>query len=463
MAVALPSPVGRQSDVIYLAPTGHTVVLGTAGTGKTLMAILRAAYLAQATTPGHGPTLLVTYNNMLVTYLKHLKPDLATEVTVETYGRFARGYLNARGKMPSFGGIADKNPLFNLVQQAVSTVAAGVSSKFLGRDTRFFLDELAWIAGMGIHTLDQYLVVDRVGRSVGLPKDLRALMWQVRDAYLVARIARGYLYDWNDIATAVRVELAADPTPRRYRHVVIDEGQDLSPEAIRSLVEAVPPGGSVSFFGDFVQQIYGQGISWRSSGLVVPHGVKRFRDNYRNSAEVARVAIAMTAMENLKLDEDDLVEPVAPTAAGPQPVVVACADNKVQLDLVRQLAQQLSRSKSVAVLARTWPLVNTAVAGLTTLSLESNRWVDGPGIYAGTYHSAKGLEFGAVILPYCDADNLPLDYVVDAFGEDEAAARDARLLYVAVTRPQAELIITHTGTRTALLPTAPGLFLEQTR
>jgi DNA helicase IV len=71
--VNLPKPRGRQSDVIFLPGTGHQVVLGTAGTGKTTMAILRADHLAAPTTPNHGPVLVVTYNNTLVTYLRHVQ------------------------------------------------------------------------------------------------------------------------------------------------------------------------------------------------------------------------------------------------------------------------------------------------------------------------------------------------------------------------------------------------------
>lgn len=59
----LPDPVGRQADVVYLATDRHNVVLGTAGTGKTTMAIHRAAHLADPATRNHGRVLLVTFNN----------------------------------------------------------------------------------------------------------------------------------------------------------------------------------------------------------------------------------------------------------------------------------------------------------------------------------------------------------------------------------------------------------------
>ena len=73
--MALPTPKGKQADVLGLRPTGHVVVLGTAGSGKTTLAILRAAFLADPSTDHFGPTLLVTFNRTLVTYLRrqHLR------------------------------------------------------------------------------------------------------------------------------------------------------------------------------------------------------------------------------------------------------------------------------------------------------------------------------------------------------------------------------------------------------
>ena len=58
----LPTPIGKQREVLYLPANGHTVVLGTAGSGKTTLAILRSAYLADPSTSHSGRTLLVTFN-----------------------------------------------------------------------------------------------------------------------------------------------------------------------------------------------------------------------------------------------------------------------------------------------------------------------------------------------------------------------------------------------------------------
>ena len=71
-ATSLPIPVGRQREVLYLPHQGHVVVLGTAGSGKTTLAILRSLYLSAQSTGHGGRTLLVTFNRCLVTYMERL-------------------------------------------------------------------------------------------------------------------------------------------------------------------------------------------------------------------------------------------------------------------------------------------------------------------------------------------------------------------------------------------------------
>lgn len=461
--MTLPQPKGRQSDVIYLPGVGHQVVLGTAGTGKTTMAMLRAEHLAAPETRNSGRVLLVTYNNTLVTYLRHLRPEAAANITIETYGLFARGYLNGVGLMPGYGAIAKPDLRRVLAEQAVKEVAAVYQpSRFFARSVDFFTDEIEWISGMGVHSRQEYLEADRVGRGSGLTDDQRKAVWDIRTAYLKLRSDNGKAYDWWDLPAAIRAHLPKDDRPRRYRHVVIDEGQDLSPDAIRSLVEVVDPGGSVTFFGDYHQLIYGQGVSWRSCGMTI-NKVERFSDNYRNTAQIARLAIAMSRMPHMAGDPNDLVEPREPTAAGALPTLVTCRDERHEVEIVRAQARDSARTGSVAVLARTWKDARRACAGLTvrTLNADLGRWDPSPGIWCGAYHSAKGLEFDTVILPFLGAAHMPHPDKVTAFGAD-ASPREARLLYVSITRARSELLLTHSGAITSLLPSDDALYTRVT-
>lgn len=173
ITIALPSPQGRQYDVVYLKATGHQVILGTAGTGKTVMAIHRAMHLADPRTQNNGPTLLLTFNNSLATYIRHLASDYRSLITIETAAKFGRGYLNSHGLMP-YAGIASPGLSRGLVAAAVRNIAEkDRASAFFEKPTDFFIDELEWINGMGVATLDEYLAIAR--RQNGTPSACSAL------------------------------------------------------------------------------------------------------------------------------------------------------------------------------------------------------------------------------------------------------------------------------------------------
>jgi len=100
--------------------------------------------------------LLVTYNNTLVRYLQYLVSETHGKIRVETYSKFARGYLKSIGKMPPRNGILQTKHLRNEVANAVREVRkTSPLNDFLNLDTGFFMDELAWIADMGITNCQQ--------------------------------------------------------------------------------------------------------------------------------------------------------------------------------------------------------------------------------------------------------------------------------------------------------------------
>jgi DNA helicase IV len=105
--MTLPTLDGRQHQVAFMSTAGHYVVQGTAGSGKTVMAIVRAGHLSRSATPNSGPTLLLTHTNSLVKYLRHLADGEADSVTIETYSKFARGYLASLGLMSRNSVAAD--------------------------------------------------------------------------------------------------------------------------------------------------------------------------------------------------------------------------------------------------------------------------------------------------------------------------------------------------------------------
>jgi superfamily I DNA/RNA helicase len=459
----LPVPVGRQREVVTLPFGGHFVVLGTAGSGKTTMAVHRAAHLANSAASESGRTLLLTYNKALLAYFGHLGAGALPNVDVHNYHRFARGYLGSIGRMRQRGCIVHPDSRRDqLVREALTTTqrAQGIAG-VLGRDPEFFIIELRYMAQHGFLDRATYLAAQRVGRGAGLDPGARARMFDVHEAYLALRSEQGYLYDWHDIASAVRSGLADDDRPRFYTHVVVDEGQDFSPEMLRSLALAIPSGGSLTYFGDVAQQIYGRGISWRSAGLRITTPWL-FEHNYRNTPEIARLGLAIADMPYFK-DQADMVAPTGFRASGPPPTLVRLADIAAETAFVIAQAQAAATVGSVAVLvSRREDEARFAHAfpGAQRIHAELTTWRGGPGISYGTVHAAKGFEFDTVILVGLTADRWPEPQAILANGPEEATAMGGRLLYVGVTRARQNLIMTVAGELTELLPSEVGLWTE---
>lgn len=457
----LPIPVERQREVVCLPAAGHQVILGTAGSGKTTMAILRSSYLSDPDLPRNGRTLLLTYNKALCSYIRALASSELRNVTVEHYHKFARGYLASRGKMRN-NAIIQGATRDAAIDRAIKAVRSrhGANPLF-DRPLNFFSSEIGWLEKHGIVSVEDYEEQNRTGRAEArLERRMRKMMWEIYDSYLAERAKARYDYDFDDLASAVMRELEADTEPRRYRHIVIDEGQDLSPEMIRSLAKAIPANGSISFFGDVAQQIYGHRMSWRSAGLN-PNRVWQFSQNYRNSREIAALGLAISRMPYYA-GIPDMVAPTSPVAAGPKPTLVRLRDERTETQFVVTQASRLSRGQSVAILTRTVRQLDELQAQLPTgtvnLRRESARWSAGPRLFIGTYHSAKGLEFDAVILPNLSDNLFPDPPTIHDFGLQEAQANDGRLLYVGVTRARAALILTYSGTLCTLLPGDPSLY-----
>jgi superfamily I DNA/RNA helicase len=296
-----------------------------------------------------------------------------------------------------------------------------------------------------------------------VPRASRPVIFAAYERYRELRNAGGKPYDWDDLAQTVVTEFDEDDNARHYKHVVIDEGQDFSPVMLQSLAAAIPADGSLTFFGDMAQQIYGHKVSWRSAGLNVrDQDVWKFEQNYRNTKQIAQLALAIARSPHYR-GVADLVEPKSPAADGALPALVGFDSEDAELRFVQALAQKLAETGTVAVLFRDRDLEKRLRIPATRLHRDLVSWPRGPGIFYGTYHAAKGLEFDAVLVPFASAARLPHPPDVLAFGYSDAAALNSKLLYVAVTRAKSNLVLTHTADPTPLLPDVTGLLHRSKR
>lgn len=453
-------PRGKQEEVMALPAKGHIVVLGTAGSGKTTIAMLRAYHLANI--PDGGKVLLVTFNGALVKYMQGLsKDDFKTErLAVENYHKFARGYLNSRGKMPPRNGIADPDKKAFYIGQALECLRIEYPTEStFKRPVNFFIEEITFIERFGFSSLNEYESAERIGRaSANIKRKSRKWIFEVYEKYKELREAAGQKYDWDDLALYVFDELRNDDSERRYTHIIVDEGQDFSPMMIRSLVEAVADNGSFTFFGDVAQQIYGSRLSWRDSGIDV-NKIWRFDINYRNPATITTFAKAITQNRYWRQDKD-MVEAAPQIAEGPKPILIEFSNKQHEIKWIIERAIIIGRTASTVIVCRNRTDIDTLLSLIRKSGCEAveiNK--DTPGfahlkkIYLTTYHAVKGLEFDHVFIPYLSIDRFPdPDMISDVISIEEAYADEIKLLYVAATRSKYGLYMTYSGTLSPLFP-----------
>lgn len=452
------TPKGKQREVLALPSKGHTVVLGTAGSGKTTIALLRAHHLSCR--PGNEKVLLVTFNGALVEYMKGISSSSSSKLVVENYHKFARGYLRSRSKMPGWNGILDSDQKAAYIEQAVKYCREiHPAESTFNRPVSFFAEEITFIQRFGFNDFEEYYKSERIGRAIAnIKRENRRWIFEVYQKYIELRKAAGREYDWDDLAFYTYKELQQDPGPRRYTHIIIDEGQDFSPMMIRSLVGAVAAGGSFTFFGDVAQQIYGSRLSWRDSGIETDK-IWRFDANYRNPETIRKFASDITKNVYWRHDAD-MIEATLCIAEGPKPILVKFETEAKEISWTVERASAAATTSSAVIICRTRADIDIFARAFKSAgchTTEINK--DTPGfahikdIYLTTFHAAKGLEFEHVFVPFLNDNRLPdPEFVAQASSREEAYADELKLLYVAATRSKYALYMTYNATLTPLFP-----------
>ena len=450
-------PRGVQTDVLAL-PIGCYVILGTAGSGKSVMALLRAMQLCNL--DPRSNVLLITFNTALVNYFNTLvENECPNNLYIENYHKFARGYLHSKNKLGINSIVETKNDKIQLISEALAQVREDYPGEStLNRTVDFFYDEISFMESFGLLDKDSYLSSVRIGRAVeNLKQENRIFVYKVYEAYMRIRRAQNYSYDWDDIAYYVYKELNKDASKRMYRHIIIDEGQDFSPMMVKSLVKAKDINGSIMFFGDAAQQIYGSRISWRELGLPVDK-IIRFEINYRNPANISEFA------EDIKkspywLSQEDMIPPQNAIFMGPRPVLIKFSNLPEEIWWVVNKALEASSMSSVVIIVRRRSLFKKFIQYLhpyqyTIINHNSAIKAGKNGLYFSTFHSVKGLEFDQVYIPLLSDKYFPDSEELSERSYDiqQALWNELKLFYVAVTRSKGELFMTYNGTLSPLFP-----------
>ncbi|OBG06228.1 UvrD-helicase domain-containing protein [Mycolicibacter sinensis] len=316
-----------------------------------------------------------------------------------------------------------------------------------------------------ITTREEYLKARRTGRGVALNRSRRNAVWNIIETYRAGAAAEGAT-DFDEKA-AIAASVLNGGGERPADHVLVDEGQDLSPcrlQLVRALAEHGP--NDLFLAEDSHQRIYGQRIVLSRYGIDIVGRSRRLTLNYRTTQQNLHYALGILSGEQFTdLDEqEDTTAGYRSSRRGPSPKVVAVGSLTEQYgkvrDLVRDWIDAGTAPESIGLLVPTrkeGESLPRALGdrGVTVAFVDRDSAGPAKTPIVMTMHRAKGMEFAKVVLVGVSDKALPRGYLVESLPEEDRAdakRRERSLLYVAATRARDELVVVYVGKPSELLP-----------
>jgi mRNA-degrading endonuclease RelE of RelBE toxin-antitoxin system len=431
---------------------GPARISGSAGTGKTIVALHRAVHLTR--TNPDARILLTTFSdtlaNALRTKLMRLlssEPRLGERIDVYSINAIGlRLYKTQLGQAT----IASRDVLRELISQA-STMVDGhkFGPHFLLAEWEQVVD--AW----QLKDWEAYRDVARLGRKTRIPETQRTVLWSIFEhvrAELKVRQLITHAELFSSLADAI-----SNSNDVIFDFSVVDEAQDISVSHLKffaALGGARP--NSLFFAGDLGQRIFQPPFSWKSLGVDIRGRSRTLRVNYRTSHQIRMQADrllgpAVTDVDGNSEDRSDTVS----VFNGQPPAIVSFNDEDEEAKAIGEWIVEQAKAgispheigvfvRSVAQLGRAQDAANNS--GLDFRVLDANVETASGHISISTMHLAKGLEFRAVAVMACDDEIIPLQERIETVGDDadlqEVYDTERQLLYVACTRARDHLLVT---------------------
>jgi hypothetical protein len=429
-----------QREIVERSYGAPARVAGSAGTGKTVVALHRAVRLARET-----PSARI----LLASFSQPLADALSAKVLVLAPDT---GSIVRRITTASFQGIADELHQLEfgvrpriasepLLRDLIAIGASGGDVK--GFSGRFLLSEWVNVVdAWGIMTLDDYVTVQRMGRKSRLGPKQRERLWLVFASVRAALQAERYT-TWATVFSTLAARFVGKSI-KPFDHIVIDEAQDLGPSELRFFAAIAPHHADALFLaGDLGQRIFQHPYSWKSLGVDVRGRSFTLKVCYRTSQQIRQSADKL--LPSVLRDVDGIEDERRGTVSvfdGPKPIIEIHATEDLEIASVRSFVDAAISDgvlpSEIGIFVRTPALVDRARATIQALS-------DSDAITVNIMHLAKGLEFRAVVVMACDEGILPLDSrLEDAADEAEMDGiyeTERYLLYVACTRARDRLLV----------------------
>jgi hypothetical protein len=429
--------------------SGPVRVLGGAGTGKTVVAMHRAKWLAENRATEKQKVLFTTFTKNLALDIEDNLKTLCSKTTlakieVRNLDSWVHGFMRTKKLEHRIVYGRDADGALQAWQAALT-----VKDVSLDLPDSFYSDELEQVVlAHGVTTKDEYRAVRRTGRGVVLSRAKRDAVWPVFEEYrgqLASRKLKEVDDAYREVAALMDEEIKEGKVPAVYSAIVIDETQDLGPQALRLLRAMIASNPNDLFFvGDGHQRIYTRNKAAMSKcGIDIRGRSKKLYLNYRTTDEIRRQAVAV--LEGCEIDDlddgYDETKRYKSLSHGPVPRVIEVASTEAALSQALEmtkiwLAQDgeevhsttcviAESKKSRDALAKHFEVNGLKVAVID----ETQNAGAATGVtYFATMHRAKGLEFDRVIV------SAPKAY----FGDPLDMESKRKLVYVALTRAKKE-------------------------
>ncbi len=460
----------KQRAVAYRETfNGPYRLAGGAGTGKTVVAMHRAAFLAKRPSVR---VLLCTFTRNLAANLEmDVRALVSTEqlprLDVRGVDQIVRAVVQAVDGPP--GQFVAEREQETLWEEAVRS--SGAPADLVPVLTPAFLsgEYRTVVLAMPERTREAYLQVKRTGRGIRLNRLQRAAVWNAIEAFERSASTQGRTT--FELLAARAAQIVEDPALRElaptYDHVVVDEGQDLHAGHWRVLRGLVEPGPNDLFIcEDGHQRIYGERTVLSRFGIETRGRSRRLTLNYRTSRQNLAFALGVIGDQKvIDLDGDEEVVAGYHSAfTGPAPITRGFSSVTEEMRFLVQTVQrwldQGVTPSAIAVLSRRAVEQDRARLALqdggVAVELLQREGAGNPtAVKIASMHRAKGTEFSRVVVVGTEAGVVPLDWVFENQPESEHAAvrgRERSLFYVASSRARDELIVTWSGAPSPFLP-----------
>lgn len=237
----------------------------------------------------------------------------------------------------------------------------------------------------------------------------------------------------------------------QYDYVIVDEAQDLPPTAIALCLELCRDPAGFFLTADASQSLYNRGFRWKEvhASLKVRGRTVILKRNYRTTREIVQAAANILG-SNSSGDVDTQQETVH---CGNRPLLRWLPSKEEQMvclaDRIRAACLDLRLPiGAAAILTPTKELARYAADQLNRHGLKA-RYMTGrelnleaPEIKVLTLHSAKGLEFPIVAIPFVQDGLLPRTLTGQVEDWEVHLNSERRLFYVGCTRAMRYLFVT---------------------